>query len=120
PASVLARRTKSSQAGSKQARELHHQCGRHIGRDAERENRQARERAAREHIGGAERSARLAVIDLVPDRGIDAGQRDVSTDAENEQRAESKRDAPPEFRVHLRRPRSFERLISPSYWCASR
>src|SRR5207247_3267635 len=61
-----------------------------VGHDAERENREARERSAREHVEQTQDPALLRLEQLgEPDR-IDSRNRDVRADAENDQGSEQK------------------------------
>ena len=59
-----------------------------------REDREARQRAAREHVEHAEDAALLALEELGEHVRVDSGHRDVRADAEHEQRAEQEQQPP--------------------------
>jgi len=73
--------------------ELHDDRGGDVGHDAEREDRHALDRAAREHVEHAEHAAGLLLEGLREGLRVDAGHRDVGAEAVDEQRAEREPDA---------------------------
>ena len=70
------------------AHQLHDDGGRDVRHDVQRENRQALERAATEHVEHAENAAGLGFERRRKCRRIDARQRNKRAEAENDQRAE--------------------------------
>ncbi|MGY4351157.1 hypothetical protein ACVWXM_007650 [Bradyrhizobium sp. GM7.3] len=73
--------------------ELDDDGGGDVRHDVQRKDRHAVNAAASEHIEHAEDAARLGAEHLLPDVGIDAGQRDVGPEPINEQRAQGEPDA---------------------------
>ena len=66
---------------------------RDIRHDVQRKDRHAVDAAAGEHVEHAEDTAGLRLEHLLPDRGIDAGQRDIGAEPVNKQRPQCKPDA---------------------------
>ena len=95
-----------------QQEQLNRDRGRDIGQNVERKDRKAVQAVAGE--------SRRAAKEAKPDGRIDARQGNIRADPVDEESAEREGDPPPQLPTHLRRPRSFDRLISPSYWWASR
>src|SRR5262249_29429537 len=93
--------------------ELEEDRRRDIGNYAQSEDR---ETVSGTHVRRAWNPARLAASG----HDINAGKWNVGADPEDKERAKRERDAAPQLRVHLRRPRSFDFLIRPSYWWAKR
>jgi hypothetical protein len=71
--------------------------GRNIRHDVQRENRHALDGAAREHVEEVEHALLLAEERSFESGGVDAGQRDIGAEPENDQGAEREPDALLEF-----------------------
>ena len=79
--------------GRHRGQELDDDRGRDVRHDVQREDRHAPERAAREHVEHAEDAAGIAREDVVQDRRVDAGDRDVGAEPVDHQRAQREPDA---------------------------
>ena len=78
------------QRGNDVGQQLHDDGRRNVGHDAQREHREARQRATREHVEQAQYAALLSLEQLLQLLRVDAWHRDVRTHAVHHQRKQQK------------------------------